>query len=328
VPYLSKKLIDASGEAFTARQDESFQFIIYKAKNQNLSSELSENEVFETLDKLGIDATKVTVDVAEGKSSSELMELSNLKCYVYDEDSKTWVAGNEYFTWDDGTYYTIIELPMDEDSEFEFASVNGSQKDAYSFSFLSTSPNTARFTNERKSGAIELTKIGDNDGKALSGALFALYTTNKDDALAEEETSTEDTSSTKATSTPTSDASTTTDLDKAEREVEVDGTTWYLKDVERTDDDGLIQWSGLMEEQYYVLEIEAPLSYSIGDEPGQVVDIEFGATKEITVTNFWSYDLPRTGGNGTMPFTLGGTALALTGAAALLYLKKKKEAQE
>jgi LPXTG-motif cell wall-anchored protein len=322
VPYLSKKLIDASGEAFTARKDESFQFIIYKAKNQNLSSELSENEIFEKLDELGIAATKVTVDVAEGKASSELMELSNLKRYVYDEDSDSWAAGDEYFTWDDGTSYTVIELLPGEDSDFEFASVNGSQKDAYSFSFLSTSPNTARFTNERKSGAIELTKIGDNDGKALSGALFALYTTNKDDALAEDETSAES-----AASTAASD-SVTTDLDKAEREIEVDGTTWYLKDVERTDIDGLIQWSGLMEEQYYVLELEAPQSYSIGDEPGQVVDIEFGSTAEITVTNYWSYDLPYTGGSGTMQFTLAGTALALTGAAALLYLKRKRDTQE
>jgi LPXTG-motif cell wall-anchored protein len=163
------------------------------------------------------------------------------------------------------------------------------------------------FTNKKQSGAIKLTKVGDRNDAVLSKALFGLYTTNKEDALDEDET--------------------LTDIDKAEREIKVDDTTWYLMDLKRSDDSGLIQWSNLMETKYYVLEVEAPESYAIGDEPGQVVEIKFGSTQEITVTNYWSYYLPHTGGNGTMQYTLAGTALTLASAGALLYLKKKKEEQ-
>jgi LPXTG-motif cell wall-anchored protein len=307
VPYIVKKLVGTSGETYKARQDESFQVIIYKGTSQGFDAGLSTDEIFEKLDALNIDATMVTLDVPEGKSASETLELSNLKCYVYDEDSKSWVPGTKTFTWDDGKKYTARELPIDEDSEFEFASVNASQKNSYSFGFLNASPNTVTFTNKKQSGAIKLTKVGDRNDAVLSKALFGLYTTNKEDALDEDET--------------------LTDIDKAEREIKVDDTTWYLKDLQRSDENGLIQWSGLMEDQYYVLELEAPESYAIGDEPGQVVDIEFGTTKEITVTNYWSYYLPRTGGTGTLQYTLAGTALTIASAGALLYLKKKKEEQ-
>jgi LPXTG-motif cell wall-anchored protein len=307
VPYIVKKLVGTSGEAYKARQDESFQVIIYKGESQGFDAGLSADEIFEKLDALNIDATMVTLNVAQGKTASETLELSNLKCYVYDEDSKSWVPGDNYFTWDDGEKYTARELPIDDDSEFEFSSINASQKNSYSFGFLSASPNTVTITNKKESGAIKLTKVSDRDGAVLSKALFGLYTTNKEDALDEDET--------------------LTDIDKAEREIKVDDTTWYLKDLQHSDENGLIQWSGLMEDQYYVLELEAPESYAIGDEPGQAVDIEFGTTKEITVTNYWSYNLPHTGGTGTLQYTLAGTALTLASAGALLYLKKKKEEQ-
>jgi LPXTG-motif cell wall-anchored protein len=307
VPYLSKKLVSATGETFKARQDESFEYIIYRAKNQNLGEGLSGDEIFEKLKELDIDATKVTLDVAKGKSASDVMELSNLKCYVYDENSESWGPGDDYFVWADNESYTIIELPMDDDSDFEFASVNGSQKDVFTFGFVSATPNNITFTNKKESGDIKLTKVSDRTGETLKDALFALYTTNKDEALEEDET--------------------LTDIDKAEREIKVDDTTWYLMDLKRSDDSGLIQWSNLMETKYYVLEVEAPESYAIGDEPGQVVEIKFGSTQEITVTNYWSYYLPHTGGNGTMQYTLAGTALTLASAGALLYLKKKKEEQ-
>jgi LPXTG-motif cell wall-anchored protein len=307
IPYMIKKLVGTSGEAYKARQDESFQFVIYKGASQGFDAGLTTDEIFEKLDELGIDATMVTLDVPEGESASELLELSNLKCYVYDEDSESWVPGDKYFTWDDGEKYTARELPIDEDSEFEFGSVNASQKNSYSFGFLSASPNTVTFTNKKESGAIKITKVGDRDDAGLSKALFGLYTANKEDALGEDETP--------------------TDIEKAEREIKVDDTTWYLKDLQRSDENGLIQWSGLMEDQYYVLELEAPESYAIGDEPGQVVDIEFGSTEEITVINYWAYELPHTGGNGTLQYTLAGTAMTLASAGALLYLKKKKEEQ-
>jgi LPXTG-motif cell wall-anchored protein len=344
VPYLTKNLVNDEGESYKTGRDLDFDFIIYEGANKNLESGLSENEVFAALKELGINATKVTVTVKKDNYVSDTMALANLKRYVYDEDSQTWVPGDEDFAWVDNERYTILELPLDESNGFTFSSVNGSQKNAYTFASVSADPSSISFTNKIATGAIKLEKVDGDTGRGLWGGLFALYSKNPNaivkykDAMFEDNLPSErelereigadyyEINNIFNNNTGTTTGS-VVDSELAEKEIVVDGTTWYLIDVRYTDEGGFINWSGLSEAEYYILELKAPTNYSIGSEPGMLVSTVYNGTKDVTVANYWSYELPYTGGSGTMPYTLLGLALTLASAGALVYVKKKKAEQ-
>jgi LPXTG-motif cell wall-anchored protein len=156
--------------------------------------------------------------------------------------------------------------------------------------------------NEKLSWKILVNKKGDND-KSLADARFALYTANKELAPGED--------------------SSIANASGARRELTIDDTTWYLMDAQVTNKNGQIQWEGLMEDEYYLLELEAPEGYTMNEEPGQVVTASWGGTQEVEVINYCQYELPYTGGMGTALYSCTGLGLVLL-STALLRLRKKK----
>ncbi|MCD7818521.1 MAG: LPXTG cell wall anchor domain-containing protein, partial [Lachnospiraceae bacterium] len=105
------------------------------------------------------------------------------------------------------------------------------------------------------------------------------------------------------------------------------GTICYLYALSSTDDDGMISWSCLDQESYYLKELAAPDGYVI-TESGALqllsnTDFTYGSVG-LTLANKYleEYELPLCGGSGTGRFALIG--LALIGGAGLLYFYRRR----
>ncbi|MGG0292387.1 SpaH/EbpB family LPXTG-anchored major pilin [Bacillus pacificus] len=139
-------------------------------------------------------------------------------------------------------------------------------------------------------GSITLTKVDEKDNKKLEGAEFQL-------------------------------------LDKNGNELIIDGKPV----VGTTDENGIITWSKLPYGEYQIRETKAPIyeekdgtkkSYQLLREPIPVTIDADHKKVELTVKNNKSgWDLPATGGIGTMLFTIVGLVLML--AAAFVFFRKK-----
>jgi hypothetical protein len=304
VPELTKQLVDYNGTKSVATQDESFTLLLFKNADgveAELDPSLSADELFDKLQELGLSGTLVNVTVPEGSSESEALPLSNLFWYVRDEETGTWVPGDTRFRWEENEQYTIMELSQ-EGAGYSFKSINGRTDTAMTFGYTGASYSDLTVVNEKLSWKILVNKKGDND-KSLADARFALYTANKELAPGED--------------------SSIANASGARRELTIDDTTWYLMDAQVTNKNGQIQWEGLMEDEYYLLELEAPEGYTMNEEPGQVVTASWGGTQEVEVINYCQYELPYTGGMGTALYSCTGLGLVLL-STALLRLRKKK----
>ena len=109
---------------------------------------------------------------------------------------------------------------------------------------------------------------------------------------------------------------------KPKKSIEPNGTTWYLKSVEKTGAGGTLTWTGLSASEYLYVEVQAPNGYNLDSTVQKVTRPTGGGIKYVYVTNRPGYNLPETGGIGTWPFMTAG--LLLTGTALALLLKKRK----
>lgn len=77
---------------------------------------------------------------------------------------------------------------------------------------------------------------------------------------------------------------------------------------------------------YWVVEAKAPAGYNLLDRPIQVAfdGTEAGFTYELTVQNSQGFTLPKTGGTGTIVFTVIG--IALLGGAVIVAASRKRTA--
>lgn len=93
-----------------------------------------------------------------------------------------------------------------------------------------------------------------------------------------------------------------------------------------SDEDGIVTVYGLAYGTYYLVETKAPEGYQLLNAPVQVQIDSESHTQEriITVVNS-KFDLPQTGGMGTMLFTVVGMA-CVGGAAAVVLTGRKKKA--
>jgi hypothetical protein len=273
-------------------------------------------------------------------------------------------ASDDEFSWLNDERYTVMEL-IDDESEadgadgadassadgvgsassagsgFTYKSINGNGKASYTFGYNNAVENELLVQNEIKSWEINVLKTGDDHGQALEGAWFALYEPAEADA-------TDGTLSDAEVSKLGADALAAAPA----RTVEADGQRWQISAVAKTDAAGCINWSGLMGQQYYVLELQAPNGYVIGSEgasdgtssgagasdtfanagtimasgSGQVVSQSsaVGGSCTLEVVNYLTYTLPNSGGPGVWPLVAAGLALIACALTLALFRRQSR----
>jgi LPXTG-motif cell wall-anchored protein len=150
---------------------------------------------------------------------------------------------------------------------------------------------------------LEINKQDEVSGKALSGAIFGLYTLKPELAMEASELPEE--------------------LEEQPRmTINRDGQTWYLMDVKISDNNGNLSWTALTEDSYYLYELQAPTSYMIRETEGIRVSKQLNGKEALIVGNIPTYVLPETGGTGGARYIVWGTGLLLV--ALLLWIARAK----
>jgi hypothetical protein len=339
VPFLQKQLTDNDGRTpFTAKRDETFTFLLYKSTNQSLDSTASLSDLMLELHNKDIPFTVVTRSVEAGDDASESLPLDDMKLYTYDSDTRTCIEGEEDWNWEEGASYTLMELEPEKNSEsssssgsstlsgasnevevdrlvsshgegyseFSFYSLGGVKTDGLTFQYTMASSPEYVAINHRDTWTLEVDKKERETSASLSGAYFGLYSLSSDNALMSQVVQ-----SYGLTETP--------ELTK-----EIDGQTWYLTKIDKSNSNGTITWSGLTEDSYYLVELQAPANYGfIGSGETLVTRVDNQAVTSVTVLNDKLYALPNSGGVGRTLFYLLDAVVVLI-AVALLGWKYRK----
>ncbi len=285
VPTLTKQLVDDRNQPVTADADASFRFLIYEG--EALSGYDTEEALKAVLDTAGRKYMETTLTVNAGASESEAVMLNP----------------TEAFGWTEGARYTAVEL-TGETEAYRLSGFVGADK-TVTFTYHAASDVVLICRNTLWKWSINLIKVdGSNAQTKLPGAVFALYSPDAEDQIEVPDEYSE--------------------LD-IQTEITVDDETWYLCGVKTTDEDGAAQWTKLSCESYYLLEIKAPDGYNLPENPGQLLhrDDAVQSICTVTVRNTPGYALPKTGGAGTLLFTIGGTLL-LAGSLLLGYVLRRK----
>lgn len=100
-------------------------------------------------------------------------------------------------------------------------------------------------------------------------------------------------------------------------------------DVVTTDAEGKAMLYGLEAGDYYLVEIQAPAGYNMLNYPIEVTLNETSASEDnvVKVANSDGFQLPATGGMGTVLFTVVGAGI-VSGAGVSLVFKKRREDEE
>jgi LPXTG-motif cell wall-anchored protein len=310
--YLNKSLVGPDPKvAYAAEKDETFQYIIYPGKAKTLTSSTDVNDLARQLYEQGVTKFLITTaTVKQGESSSGNITLEGLQAWTYDAKTQKAVVTEDIWTWEDNTQYTVMEVPTDENRDYDFYSLDGSSYNSSTFTYVRSSSYTIQSVNQRISWELNILKQDRQTGDLLPGAVFALYTKNE-----------------KLKATMTSEVAATLGLSSPAAESQViDDTTWYLMDWGTTNTSGVLKWTGLMEDQYYIQEIKPPTGYEMNVDQGQVVNTTANrrGSQPVSVPNDLVFALPKTGGIGTTWTTLGGAALLLAGGAGYCLKKKRK----
>ncbi|MCD8217179.1 MAG: leucine-rich repeat protein [Clostridiales bacterium] len=314
-PSLVKKLVESDGStAATESEDMTFTLLIYEGDTAVSGS--SESDLIAAMAGAGItEFTKATVTVKAGESVSDSVELLDLPVYevTVNQGSYTAEKNGDTWEWTDDTKYTIVEIP---DSDFDFASWNTTTtSDKYTFTYDSSTDLTLTCANKEKTWTFNVLKVSSaSSDTKLSGAVFALYSTNQSDLISDSDYAALD--------------GTLEELPEKKLEITsaVTGTTttWYLYQIETTDSSGAASWSGLKDgQEYYLVELQSPDGYNLDFEPEVVSQASEGQTAvSLTVTNSPGVELPKTGGIGIYLYVLFGLLLC-EGAAVMLFRRRK-----
>lgn len=151
VPRLTKKLADEEGNDYKAKEDGIFRFLIYEGKGLGLGNGFTEAGLAKALKDGGRAFTLVDVAVEKGNSLSDALILKDLKAWDYEEVSETaqpagetsekagsgsgveWKETDTPWVWQEGGQYTIVELPVTEESGYQFSSLGGFGNNGYTF---------------------------------------------------------------------------------------------------------------------------------------------------------------------------------------------------
>lgn len=311
IPYLSKKLLDSDGNEYQTPKNETFRFLIYKGEALPELESQDLVQAAEILAEAPRAFTRIDLVAEAGKVATEELELKDLVVHEY--QNGTVKKTESPWEWENFEEYTILELPpQDGDGEYIFGNINGYGGNNMTFTYQASQPLTLECVNVRNVWTLQLFKKSAETQTQIGGAVFALYSQQAADQLPEDECA-ELTEKFGLDSEP-------------ERDLTIDGTDWYLKDIQESDEAyGAIVWRGLTKDRYYLLELRAPEGYKLNEQPGQIIEAPEGGTGELPITVHNSgYELPETGGPGTAGYILGGAALAAGALTVLAYRKRKK----
>ncbi len=304
-PILGKEIV-LDKEPCIISKSASFGFIVYTGEPIAQLKDLStEAEIAQILADENRSVTYQEVTVNAGTSGTPEVILKDKYICNYDS-TNGWQPTSEKFTWADGQVYSVLELPINSDS-YKRITIQGS------FQYNPNSKPRIIMQNEFVDWNILLLKVdARNQAINLEDAKFGLYSPNEADAM-------------------TPDDISEFDLDERPKATITDGeTTYYLSEISSTNENGIIRWQGLLETRYLVLELQAPDGYF--DANFEPITVERSdatgesMTAEITVTNDSSYELPKSGGMGTLPIISTGMALML--GATLVYIKTRRNRKE
>lgn len=321
-------------ESVVPKYDDTYKNIVYK--------------LTDTMDNgfdLVADSIKVYGnEIADNNLLSENTDYGltvNGKTLTFDFSDNSSAGGTDYYAQVKGYNKIIItyEAKLNKDANF---TVNGNTN-TVTPTFGDSSTTTTTGTPDKAkvySGTLQFTKLGENS-EALKDVSFTIYKADENGNLVKD------------------------DEHKAGMvvyEVDEEGniTTTVKNDLSSTvttSDKGLVQFSGLGEGTYYIVENEAPSGYVLPKEPIKVVvevtlpdKIETGdeeATFKYTISgggvdsetviqdendtafvkfnviNSKGFTLPTTGGAGTYLFTIGGAILMLAAASVFIISRRK-----
>lgn len=317
---LQKQVQDENKEPLQLSENTAYTFVVYTGEKLTPQEMTEKKTLIENLEKAGRSYIQVTVPVAKGASSSAKISLTSLAGQPA-SPSGTW-------SWQDGERYTLAELPPTDGTEFSKYQVATSSTETpvehegdYSFSYNANENVTITGTNIRSKWEINLFKAdGDNCGeggactKGLAGAVFGLYSPDQSQQIKPEKLQEVGLG----------------DLADSAKTVKQGETTYYLSRVVKTAADGKAQFKDLNQKEYFVKELKTPDKYTAtwegqlfqkptpeaaGTQPGS-------ADNPVMVKNYQPYELPKSGGIGTLPFTLFG--LMICGGAVYGWLRYRR----
>lgn len=308
---LIKYVLDRNDNPLTLADSATFTYLIHSGTKLTAVDYTDQQALATALTSGNRSVTLVQVTVPAGSSASLPVTLENLKSYTWDPSTKTWTEGSSDFELTNGSSYVMSEINIAK--EYEYVSLGGTKEVAYAFTYSSETNVTIDAVNKLSSFdgyKIRLTKTSSENGSALFGAMFALYSPLETEKISD------------------ADYSAIVLTPKPERTKTISGQTYYLSTVKESGADGVILWNQLRGSHYYAVEIKAPDGYIMDDSSKQIeVDLEnselIDYTYNLTVTNTPGMELPKTGGTGWTGYSKVGLILIIMTFTCLILWKKK-----
>ena len=208
-----------------------------------------------------------------------------------------------------------MERALDDNND-AYGDINDSTGNVHTFTYVNSKQKYITAKNKFKLWRLGIIKT-DEEGNTLAGAAFGLYSPFEYDRLTDEQVQ-----ALTAQLTPYSDG--TVLFDKPiETEVEIDGKTYYLKDIKESPQNGTIVWGRLRMTDYAVTEIHAPEGYRRDTNYYVRQGNEFELLS-ITIVNdkLLGYKLPDSGGYVLYLYLTGMLFAALP--TYMLYRKLRR----
>lgn len=298
-PYIQKVILNHNGNESPVEKDTTFRFIVYDGDELDFGGDYSLDNVGRILSQTtDVNYTYIDMTVNKGESVSEIKYLKNIKRYSWSgntfEEVGDWI-------WDGNKQYHAVELDSEDDNDPNYFSTNGiKDQQQYNFRYDPENNTELKFANKKSLWSLKLFKRAEDTEKLLQGALFGIYSPNKDDQMSVDDMN-------------------KLNIPDENRTRTVDETTYYLMETAVTTSNGIISWDELSEESYIVFELTPPDGY-YSDNTDYVITREEaeadGGKAELTVYNNLNepVELPSTGGRGLGGIVTAGVLITLLSA--------------
>jgi hypothetical protein len=336
IPRITKELVDSEYKTTSALADDgqTCKFLITKKTT-------------------GGNGPSTVAEVKVGNGASEAtISLDGLYQYTKDASGAWKNKTTTLWTWEDGVTYTVTELDSDykevssgkvssgtysvgegdsaksKIENFAFFMIGGKTHNSYEFVYDSSDQEDVVCKNERQTWSIVLSKKSDL-GQPLGGAKFALYTDNAASAMTQDEyeTACENNTALKSVALKVENVV----VDKDSKSGGTETKTLYLMNdsFKESNASGAATWADLDEDHYYLLEVEPPTNYAMGDKTWYTVDADWTNLEVFQkVINYTTYQLPNSGGLGDYKTLAGVGVLAVLGVLFATGLRQRRRLRQ